>query len=161
MKPPEKSSPETGKTFDRISTQITDLVSNIAVKRSNLPPLVSAVVYDRLTNERFLGLVGIEYSGPKIARVITTTSDIFPLGRRLLETVDTLLIAQPNAPLLCDEKIAEELSAGTLTFVQEEHYRLEGRPGGVLEVLTPYVAEVTRTPDPDLKIIQFPEELEN
>ena len=40
----------------------------------------------------------------------------------------------------CDKKIADELNKSSLVWVEEDHYRLEGRQNGVLEIYTPYGA---------------------
>lgn len=44
----------------------------------------------------------------------------------------------PNIPLICDAAITQELLAHSLTWVEEDHYRLLGRPVGIIEVYTPY-----------------------
>ena len=43
--------------------------------------------------------------------------------------------------LVCDRQLSGELGEKSLTYVDEDHYRLEGRRGGVLEVFVPYASE--------------------
>ena len=60
----------------------------------------------------------------------------------LTRIVDTLLAHDPGTPIVCDTKVADELSEESIPWVEEGHYRLEGRPGGVMEVYVHYDANL-------------------
>ena len=137
---PERNTPEFAAGQQRVYRHIMDLASNIAV-RKHLPPAIHVLIFDAETGERFGSDVGIEYlfSGGT-ARITTNGINLLLPTTPVVAVADALLSTKPGVPLVCDTEIADELSRDSLTWVTDGHYRLEGRPGGVLEVYTPYAA---------------------
>lgn len=119
----------------RTGEKISDIALNVAF-RHQLPQRCFVIVQDESTGINVgcnIGLVQLSESSIRVDLLYggpLKDNDIF-------ETVDDI-IQDPSIPLICDQKVAEELSQHSLTWIDEGHYRLEGRPGGVLEVYTPY-----------------------
>ena len=92
-----------------------------------------------------------------MANITLKSAGVLPSEETLMEAADILIETNPGMPMLCDIEIAEELSRNSLVWVKEDHYRLEGRPKGVLEVYTPYGA--TKLPEallpPDVRSVQI------
>lgn len=138
---PERGTPEFDAISERVHRRIMDTLSNVAVKRKDLPGQVHVLIYDEPTQERFGSFVGVQYIGESgLANLTRTSIGRVAPGVSPLNICDTLLRVNPGTPLVCDNKIADEVSQGSIPWVEEGHYRLEGRPGGVLEVYTPYEA---------------------
>lgn len=138
---PERDTPEWSAMGDRVNRRIMDLASNVAVRRKNLPPQIQVMIHDEITGERWASFVYVQYVGNNgIAKITRTSVGCLADDVRPVDIADILLKDFPDTPLVCDEKIANELSQHSLSWVEEDHYRLEGRPDGVLEVYTPYKA---------------------
>ncbi|GEM_PF-5517542 len=154
---PEQGSQEWAATGERVHRRIMDTVSNVAVKRKDLPSQVHAIIHDDVTGEKFGAFVGVEYVGDSgMAQITRTSIGMLAPGVPLTVIADGLLQHNPGTPLVCDEVVANELSQGSIPWIEEGHYRLEGRPGGVLEVYTPYDAYKPKGPlPPGVKSAQF------
>lgn len=139
---PERGTPEWAATEHRIHRRIMDTVSNVAVRRKDLPAQVHAVIQDDVTGERFGSFVGVQYIGESgMANITRTSIGMIAPGVPLTRIADTLIEHNPDTPLVCDRAVAEALAEKTTTWLEQDHYRLEGRPGGVLEVYTPFEAD--------------------
>ncbi len=142
MSLPERGTPEWAATEYRINRRIMDTASNVAVRRKDLPAQVHVLIHDEVTGERFGSFVGIQYIGDSgMANITRTSIGMVAPGVPLTRIADTLLEHDPGTPLVCDNKVADELSLGSIPWIEEGHYRLEGRPGGVIEVYTHYEAD--------------------
>lgn len=137
----EKGSREWEAVYHRIHRKIMNVVSNVAARRANLPEQVCVLVHDDVTGERFGSYVRIQHIGDKGMLNITRNPIMMVApGIPLTKITDKLLADHHGMPLVCDRKVANELSGGSIPWIEEDHYRLEGRPGGVLEVYLPYQA---------------------
>ena len=137
----ELGTPERETEEERIYRTVMDLVLNVAVKRRNLPPMVHVLIRDEATKVLVAAFLHIEYLGAQgAARITPYSGSTLPEEETVLEAADILIKANPGMPMICDGEIADELSRNSLAWVKEDHYRLEGRPDGVLEVYTPYKA---------------------
>lgn len=135
----ERGTPEDIARQARIHQTIMDIASNVALRRQDLPPQIHVIIYDEISRERYGAYVGVRYIGDSgLAHITRTTIGRFAPGTTVMHIADILLEHDPGTPLVCDDTIANELSEGSVTWVEEGHYRLEGRPKGVLEVYTPY-----------------------
>lgn len=139
---PERGTPEGAAAGHRIHKRIMDTVSNIAVRRKDLPHRVHVLIHDDVIDERFWTIVNVQYIGESgMANITRTTIGMVEPGVPLTEIADWLVEHDPNTPLVCDRTVAEELAERTTTWLDKDHYRLEARPGGVLEVYTPFEAD--------------------
>src|SRR3989344_2542165 len=139
MSLPEQDTPERNIAEERIYRKIMDVASNVAVRRKNLPPKVHVLIRDEITGEKVAAFLNVRYIGDSgMANITLTSAGVLPSEETVEEAADILLKTMPGMPMLCDKEIADVLSKGSLVWVEEDHYRLEGRPGGVLEVYTPY-----------------------
>lgn len=144
MTMPERGTPEWIATQDRVHRAIMDITSNVAVRRKNLPPQAHVIIHDEVTGERFGAYVGIQYINDSgMARITRTSIGMLAPGVSPTRIADGLIKNHPDTPLICDDIIANELAKEqkTITWLEEDHYRLEGRPGGVLEIYTPFDAQ--------------------
>lgn len=148
---PERETPEYQAMQDRVDRKIMDLVSNVAARKS-LPSTVQAIIYDGETEERCASLIQVKYIGNNgTANITRYRIGVLADSTSAVDIADDLIKGFPNAAIVCDEKIAEELSQHSLSWIEEDHYKLEGRPGGVIEVFTPYKAvNVDRSALPDI-----------
>ena len=136
---PEHGSPERETAEERIYRKVMDVASNVAVRRKNLPLNVHILIRDEVTGENVAAFLRVQYIGDNGAAKITPTSGaVLPFEETVMEAADILIKTHPSMPMICDKEIADELSQNSLVWVEEDHYRLEGRPDGVLEVYTPY-----------------------
>lgn len=125
----------------RIYRKIMDTTSNVAVRRKNLPPKIHVLIRDEVTGEKAAAFLDIRYIGDSgMANITLTSAGILPPEETVMDAADILLKTMPGMPMICDIEIADELSRSSAVWVEEDHYRLEGRPGGVLEIYTPYSA---------------------
>ena len=136
---PEHGSPERETAEERIYRKVMDVASNVAVRRKNLPLNINILIRDEVTGEKVAAFLQVQYLGDNGAAKITPTSGaVLPFEETVMEAADILIKTHPSMPMICDKEIADELSQNSLVWVEEDHYRLEGRPDGVLEVYTPY-----------------------
>lgn len=154
---PEQGSPEMQAAQEKIYRRIMDIASNVAVRRKNLPPKVHVLIRDKEIGEKVAAFLSVRYIGDSgMANITLTSAGILPSEETVMQAADILLQTRPGIPMICDQEIADELSQNSLVWVEEDHYRLEGRPTGVLEVYTPYSA--TKLPQsalpPGVKSIQ-------
>lgn len=154
---PERGTAQFAEFERRAHRKIVDLVSNIAIRRGALPQQVHAMIGDEITQERCGAFVRVKYFEGGSAQVTRSSIGILRDDTAAGDIADMLLEGYPETPLVCDKSIADELSRDSLTWVGNDHYRLEGRPAGVLEVFTPYVADMvsTDTLPPEVKSIQL------
>jgi len=139
MQLPEHGSPERETAEERIYRKVMDVASNVAVRRKNLPLNINILIRDEVTGEKVAAFLQVQYLGDNGAAKITPTSGaVLPFEETVMEAADILIKTHPGMPMICDKEIADELSQNSLVCVEEDHYRLEGRPDGVLEVYTPY-----------------------
>ncbi|MEK7559357.1 MAG: hypothetical protein AAB521_03555 [Patescibacteria group bacterium] len=138
---PEQDTPEREIAEERIYRKVIDLVSNVAVRRKNLPSQVHILIQDEITGVKVAAFLLVQYIGNNGMTKITPYSGaVLPSEETVMDAADILIKANPGMPMICDKEIADELSQNSLVWVEEDHYRLEGRPDGVLEVFTPYGA---------------------
>ena len=136
---PEQDAPEREIAEERTYRKIMDIASNVAVRRKNLPLEVHVLIRDEVTEEKVAAFLNVQYIGDSgMANITLTSAGVLPTEETVEEAADILLKSMPGMPMICDKEIADELSKGSLVWVEEDHYRLEGRPDGVLEVYTPY-----------------------
>lgn len=148
---PEWGTPEFDQAEERVHRRLTDTVMNIGGKR-RLPPMVLAIVYDEPTGEIFDAYLDVqnlqEGERPSFALLTRRAISMIRSGANVVQVIDDLMKIRPNIPIICDNVVTEELSKYSLTWVQKDHYRLVGRPNGILEVYTPY--KVKSVPQSDL-----------
>jgi len=134
--------PEIGYTqeLERNYRRIMEIACNVAF-RHTLPSQIYVLIQDPETGKRFISSVEIEYTGepPRLSRISGSSW----IGERKdggtpMRTADILLKHYPGTALVCDEEIAKELDRNSLVWFSKDHYRLVGRPEGVLELYTPY-----------------------
>lgn len=135
---PEGESPEHYSTVKRIDDLIFDAVKNVAGRRG-LPPRVGVLVYDEQTQERFFG--GVEIQTFENGVFILDRAELLavPSNLTLAEAVDQLVVHNPDLSLVCDSRIAEELSNEAILF-EESHFRLIRTKSGSVEIYTTYPA---------------------
>jgi len=155
---PEQDTPEREAAHERMYRKIMDTAYNVAVRRKNLPPQIHVLILDETTGEKVAAFLRVRYIGTSgMANITLKSAGVLPSEETLMEAADILIETNPGMPMLCDIEIAEELSRNSLVWVKEDHYRLEGRPKGVLEVYTPYGA--TKLPEallpPDVRSVQI------
>src|SRR3972149_8709849 len=139
MSLPEQGTPERNSAEEKIYIRIMDIASNVAVRRKNLPPAIHVLVRDEVTGEKVAAFLNVQYMGDSgMANITLTSAGVLPAEETVEEAADILLKSMPEMPMLCDKEIADELSKSSLVWVEEDHYRLVGRPSGVLEIYTPY-----------------------
>ena len=149
MSLPEQETPERNTAEERIYRKIMDVASNVAVRRKNLPPKVHVLIRDEITREKVAAFLNVRYIGGNgMAYITLTSAGVLPAEETVEEAADILLETMPGMPMICDKEIADELNESSLVWIEEDHYRLEGRPNGVLEIYTPY--STTRLPKTDL-----------
>lgn len=138
---PEQGTPERNTAEEKIYRRIMDVVSNVAVRRKNLPSEVHVLIRDEMSGEKVAAFFNVQYIGDSgMANITLTSAGVLPAEETVEEAADILLKSMPGMPMICDKEIADELSKNSLVWVEEDHYRLEGRPNGVLEIYTPYGA---------------------
>lgn len=140
---PEQETSERNTAEEKIYRRIMDVASNVAVRRKNLPLAVHVLIRDEMTGEKVAAFLKVRYIGDSgMANITLTSAGVLPAEETVAEAADILLKSMPGMPMICDKEIADELSIskGSLVWVEEDHYRLEGRPNGVLEIYTPYGA---------------------
>lgn len=144
MSLPEFGTPEYAAAEHRIHRRIMDAVSGIAVRKKDLlPPRVNVLIYDEPSGERFFSRVDVLYLGEDgIAHITERGIGIVGSETNPLAIADWTLENNPGVPLVCDETIASEIAQGSITWLGGGHYRLEGRPHGVLEVHTAYDSRI-------------------
>src|SRR3990167_5063487 len=136
---PEQDAPEREIAEERTYIKIMDIASNVAVRRKNLPLEVHVLIRDEISGEKVAAFFNVQYIGDSgMANITLTSVGVLPAEETVEEAADILLKSMPGMPMICDKEIADELSKNSLVWVEEDHYRLEGRPNGVLEVYTPY-----------------------
>lgn len=154
---PEQGSPEMEAAEKRIYEKIMLIASNVAVRKKNLSPVAHVLIRDEVIGEKVTAFLRIMYID-NIGRVfITITSaGILPSRETITQAADMLIKSNPEMPMICDEEIADEISRNSVVWRDEDHYRLIGRPDGVLEIYTPYgVAQLPQTDlPPDASIQQ-------
>lgn len=138
---PERGTPEFATFANRIHRRIVDAVHKVALRRKDLPPEVFVFIHDETTGERFGSCVGVKYIGDSGVFLTRTSINQMAPGVTVMDAADMLLELSPGTPLICDTKIADELFEGSTPWIEGGHYRLAGRPKGVLEVYTPYQTE--------------------
>jgi len=139
MSLPEQGTPERNSAEEKIYIRIMDIASNVAVRRKNLPPAIHVLVRDEVTGEKVAAFLKVRYMGDSgMAYITLTSAGVLPAEETVEEAADILLKSMPEMPMLCDKEIADEFSKSSLVWVEEDHYRLVGRPSGVLEIYTPY-----------------------
>lgn len=137
----EQGTPEMETAQERIYRRIMDIASKVAVRRKNLPPVVHILIRDEAIGEKVAAFLNIRYIGDSgMANITLTSAGILPSEETVMEAADILLKSRPEIPMICDKEIADELSKSSLVWIEEDHYRLVGRPMGVLEIYTPYGA---------------------
>lgn len=138
MTMPEKGTPEFDALWPRVEDRIMKVGSTVAYK-NKLPFQILIMVVDEPTGEIFGAYAGVEYMGDNGAHLITRTSiSKLKSGVPVTQIADGLIERQPGTALVCDEKIAEELGHESLTWYEKDHYSLQGRPLGTLDVYTPH-----------------------
>ena len=141
MSLPEQETPERNTAEERIYRKIMDVASNVAVRRKNLPPKVHVLILDETTGEKVAAFLNVRYIGDSgMANITLISAGVLPTEETVEEAADILLKSMPGMPMICDKEIADELNKSSLVWVEEDHYRLEGRQNGVLEIFTPYGA---------------------
>lgn len=146
---PEQGSPEMEAARERIYEEIMIISSNVAVRRKNLPPVVHVLIRDEVIGEKVAAFLNIRYIGNsgKVYMAIASAV-ILPSEETVIQAADILLKSRPGIPMICDKEITDELSKNSVVWREEDHYKLVGRPDGVLEIYTPY--DVTRSPQTNL-----------
>lgn len=129
--------PEAEPNNDRQYSRALDMVANVAGRHS-LPELVHVAFTDEIT--------GVRHSAEVRVQRVDRDSNIITVinGGRLHQDLTSMQVAElivencPDVPLICDEAFAEGFVGNTLTWLDTDHYRLEGTAKGVLEVYRPY-----------------------
>ncbi len=159
---PERGTPEFDAVSERVARHIVDTVSEVAVRRKDLPDQVHALIYDEPTQERFGAFVRVQYTDDcGLANITRTSIGRVAPGVAVITIAGILLRHNPGIPLVCDNKITDELSQGSIPWVEEGHdredghYRLEGRAGGILEVYTPYKGDQKEILPSDVTSVQI------
>jgi hypothetical protein len=146
---PEQGTPEREIAEERIFKGIIDIVSNVAVRKNNLPPKIHVLIRDEMTGALVAAFLKVQYVEDKGATNISlSSSGVLPPEETVMEAAHILLTSMPGIPMLCDKAVADEISESTLVWVEEDHYRLVGTPSGVLDIYTPY--DSIKLPDSDL-----------
>lgn len=130
-------SPEIESNDDRLYRRALDMVANIAGRHA-LPNMVHVAFTDEAT--------GKKHSSEVEVRPVDRDSNIITVirGGELHDGMTSMQVAEiivedyPNVPLICDEAFAEGFAGNALTWIDTDHYRLEGTVKGVLEVYRPY-----------------------
>lgn len=138
MTMPEKGTPEWNVLWPRVESKMMTLGSAVAL-RNKLPFQILIMVVDEPTGEIFGAYAGVEYMRDNGMHSMTRTSiSKLKAGVPVSQIADGLIERQPGTALVCDEKIAEELGRESLTWYESDHYSLQGRPNGTLDVYTPH-----------------------
>ena len=144
MSLPERGTPEYAATEHRIHRRIMDTVSNIAVRRGDLPAQVHALIHDDITGEKFGSFVQVRYIGDSgMAQVTRTSIGMLAPDVTVRDIADMLVEHNPDTPLVLDAKTASELAEDSISWYENEtdHCSLRGVAGGTVEVYTPFRAQ--------------------
>lgn len=137
--------------------KLKDTLVNVG-GRHQLPPQVLVLIEEDTTGIRFGAFVEIEYVEKEqgIFHHKRTTLGELVEGVTPTQVIDTLLENNPGTPFVCDEQIARELSqdVSSVVWVDDGHFQLLGRPGGVVDVLTPYNTNMVRGDGKSAQIYQ-------
>lgn len=133
----EEGASKFGTAEERAYRSIKSTVSEV-IKYSDLPPQVRVLVYDQSTRGRFASIVTIERISDSglMSITIDSVAKVDPTVTSL-DIADILLKIAPDAPLVCDRIIADEILRGSIPWFEKEGYVLAGRPTGVLQIFTP------------------------
>ena len=130
---------------------------NIALKNRDLPGCCYVVSTDPETGKRYGAYLDISVE-EDIARINRTYEFEMLDNKTPGRIADELLDYPIPSPLLCDEITALQIESDAESFtdgMNKGHYKLVRRKSGVLEIYTPYPAEVTVDPATNRRNIKF------
>lgn len=121
-----------------------DTASNVAV-RHRLPETIHLLIKDKVNDRIYGSFAGINYFDDGSGQLKITRTAIGELmsNAKISEIADLLITHNPGTALVCDSTIFELLKnePTTTIWLEDRHFRLTGRPGGVLDVYYTYDAE--------------------
>lgn len=127
----------------RMELSLMKMVAKMALRESELPETVLAVRYEPEMGDVFYLVAKVLRINPEkgVVQVYGQGLHQLPTELSIVKLIDIQVKLFPDVPIVCNSRIAAEITQDSTRWIDEDHYQVLGRDQSIIELYVEHSAD--------------------